>query len=184
MKESECDLLRRTINEREVQVKLLKEQLAEIMGCSRTPCYSYSPIQPSYLQTTARNYLVVPTPNPATQFAFQEAPFREKIDYSKIQLRKTPMPMDEEKRSATNAQEDWAYRQSQQQFMRKLQEASKWQGQQFPPVYRSNASPVLYGGAPSNIYPETLNKVGNLAVPAFTTKLNLSDMPQQLGKRA
>ena len=61
-----------------------------------------------------------------------------------------------------------------------MQEEAQWRVQQHPPPPRSSSP---YGGAPSNIYPENLNKVGNLPVSAFTTKVNLSDKRQRLGKR-
>lgn len=47
------------------------------------------------VQTTQRNYILVPSPNPGSQFAFQgQEAFKQKIDYSKIQLRKTDSSLD------------------------------------------------------------------------------------------
>ena len=42
---------------------------------------------PQSLQTTSRNFVLIPSPNPAVYH--NRKPFMEKIDYSKIQLRKT-----------------------------------------------------------------------------------------------
>ena len=64
--------------------------------------------------------------------------------------------------------------------MAKIEEQARWQALQFQS--QQNASPY-YGGAPSNIYPETQNKVGNLPVPAFTTKVDLSNKRQALQKK-
>lgn len=93
MRHLECEELRKTISERDAQVEILKEQLHQLMQSPPTQ-YSYMaymPIQQPYpLQTTARNYILVPSPNPGTQFAFTDKEaFKKKIDYSKIQLRKT-----------------------------------------------------------------------------------------------
>ena len=90
-RESECDKLRQTISERDAQVQLLKEQLHQLMATTPPPCnYAYVP-----LQTTSRNYILVPSPNPGSQFAFKgKEAFKKKIDYSKIQLRKTESSLD------------------------------------------------------------------------------------------
>lgn len=135
------------------------------------------------VQTTQRNYILVPSPNPGSQFAFQgQEAFKQKIDYSKIQLRKTDSSLDDEKREALSLEEEWEYRQRQQQFMRKLQQEAQWHEFQLQNTPRPPHTST-FGGAPSNIYPETQNKIGNLPVSAFTTKVNLQDKRQQLGKR-
>ena len=80
-------------------------------------------------------------------------------------------------------QQEWEERQRLQEFISKVEQEANWrafqlQQQQVPPV----ASPY-YGGAPSNIYPETQNKVGNLPVSAFTTKVDISNKRQELQKQ-
>lgn len=66
--------------------------------------------------------------------------------------------------------------------MRKLQQEAQWHEFQLQNTPRPPHTST-FGGAPSNIYPETQNKIGNLPVSAFTTKVNLQDKRQQLGKR-
>ena len=170
-------------------MQLLKEQIHGMLNTAPQFNYAYVPLsQPQGyypLQTTNRNFVVSPSPNPRQQFPFQgQEAFKKKIDYSKIQLRKTESSLDEEKREVLSSQQEWDYRQAQQEFMRKLQEQSQWANYQYQAPPRVPAASTLYGGAPSNIYSETHNKVGNLPVSAFTTKVNLSQQRQQLGKRA
>ena len=70
------------------------------------------------------------------------------------------------------------------EFIRKVREQERWQQLQFKaPDPTIPHHPPIYGGAPSNIYPETLNKVGNLQVPAFTTKVDLTRAKRRAFKR-
>ena len=72
------------------------------------------------------------------------------------------------------------------EFMQKMEEEVRWQQYHFPSPPISHQSPSInpyFGGAPSNIYPENQNKVGNLPVPAFTTKVDLLNKRQELGGR-
>ena len=76
-------------------------------------------------------------------------------------------------------QEQWEERQRFQQFMSKMSEQAQWQALQFQQTAAVPPSPY-YGGAPSNIYSEMQNKIGNLPVPAFTTKVDLTDSRNKL----
>ena len=103
-RESECNKLRKTIHERNAEMDRLREQMHELMSQSPLPDdqagytptqdasnYEYQSSASTYpffpIQTTNRNYFFVPSPVPQFAFQGQEA-FKEKIDYSKIQLRK------------------------------------------------------------------------------------------------
>ena len=201
-REYECDSLRLTLTQRDVELEALKHQfqrlLSERANQQRylqqvspvnqpvgSPYCQMSPVSPYPIQTTSRNFSLVPSPNPTGPVL--RAPFKEKIDYTKIQLRKTDSYLDDEKREVLNSQEQWEERQRMREFMQKMEEEVRWQQYHYPsPPLSHQSGPTInpyFGGAPSNIYPETQNKVGNLPVPAFTTKVDLQNKRQELGRR-
>lgn len=89
----------------------------------------------------------------------------------------------EEKREVLNSQEEWEERQRFNAFMAKMEADARWQAVQFGAFPQAPNAPPFYGGAPSNIYPETQNKVGNLPVTAFRTKVDLTTKRQHLSKK-
>lgn len=178
-REYECDSLRQTLNQRDVELEQLKTQVQQLMSqraamAAAAAAAANQGGQHPGLQTTSRNFLLSPSPNPSVPLQGRQ-PFMEKIDYTKIQLRKTDSSLEDEKREVINSQEQWQERLRLREFIRKLEEDSAWLPPETQPAYPPRPM--------SNIYPETLNKVGNLPVAAFTTKVDLSDKRQQLGKR-
>jgi len=184
-KELVCDSLRNTLNQRDVELESLKQHFQQLMSqraAGGYTHYAHHPAQfaqvPQSVCTTNRNYVLVPSPNPAV--IHNRKPFMEKIDYTKVPLRKTEQ-LDEEKREVISSQVEWEERQRLQEFLAKMEQQARWQQLQFQSLSEQSPAPY-YGGAPSNIYPETQNKIGNLPVPAFKTKVDFSNMRQALKK--
>src|SRR3990167_5110780 len=87
-----------------------------------------------------------------------------------------------EKREVLLSQEQWEERHRLNEFLRKVDEQQRWYNFEFSEEAPVQNQTYLYGGPPSNIYsPPT--KIGNLQVPAFTTKVDFSTKREELGKK-
>lgn len=188
--ESECNSLRQTIQARDVQMDLLRNQLHQLMSEPIGTEFNFAipyqtvPLNPSEfypIHTTNRTHILVPSPNPRSQFPMQgEKPFKEKIDYTKIQLRKTDSHLEEEKREVENSEERWKEQQRQQDFIRKLEAASPWL--QFPYDGQIRAAPIPYSRSAPQLCSQP-QSVPNKLNSQFNKKLDLSSKRKQLGKR-
>lgn len=96
-KEELCEQLRKTLTQKDVEFETLKQQFQQLIT-QRTAAaagFLHHPTQYAQMaqslcvpiQTTSRNFVLSPSPNPVRMH--DRKPFMEKIDYSKIRLRKT-----------------------------------------------------------------------------------------------
>ena len=93
-KQMVCDSLRNTLKQKDEELETLKQHFQQLMSqrTQQAPT-GFLPNNVQFVQsphplcTTNRNYILVPSPNPTN--GSNRKPFMEKIDYSKIQLRKT-----------------------------------------------------------------------------------------------
>jgi hypothetical protein len=91
-REEECNSLRQTLSVKEQELNALRSQLQNqtiinhsLLNNSHTVNFN-SPVP--MINLPSRNYVLIPNPNPQ-QIGTEREAFKEKIDYSKIQLRKT-----------------------------------------------------------------------------------------------
>ena len=97
-KEELAEELKKTLAQKDAELEALEQQFQQILSqrAASLAGFLHHPTQFAQMphslcapiQTTSRNFVLSPSPNPA-QILHDRKPFREKIDYSKIQLRKT-----------------------------------------------------------------------------------------------
>lgn len=140
--------------------------------------------QPPQISLTGRSFVVVPSPNPQASSPFLSGgtrPFAEKIDHSKVRenLKRTDsVQLAADKQQVVVSQELWEEQQKMNGFMRKMQEFERYQDV----LHTEQQLNLQENLRSSQIYTQENGKIGNQIIPAFSKKMDLSSIREELGK--